>query len=482
MKRLFVLASVVFFALSSVAQLEDTDGFYFFDSDNVVGDLATYSEKTMDVAFEAPSTIITTPGVWYNFDYYTENGKKMMRVDKGKWQFKAGGTCSFIENTTMDVDYQNIKKIDIQGIVPMGWQKTRDVLTIRRNSAQISVKCSNQNQLNKMSAREKYDMDEKLKLIGNRMSGLTSGSVGSYKLLRLDKDIMIWQRGNKTEGMVSQTGLDKLIKARNDYKKRQENEQSRREEEAKAYYEKASREAEEQSKREIERIAKLEADGGKVYEVKDVKFAMVAVEGGTFKMGNEEEYNSRPAHEVTLNGFAIGQTEVTQDLWTAVMGNNPSRIKGAKLPMERLSWNDCQTFIQKLNQLTGQQFRLPTEAEWEYAARGGNQSKGYKYSGSDNLEEVAWYSGNSNNKLHVAAEKAPNELGIYDMSGNVYEWCQDWKGKYSFESVSNPTGPDFGEGRVVRGGSYIYPAFVMTVDYRSSTKPELSLNGFRLAQ
>ena len=482
MKRLFVLASVVLFALSSVAQNEDTDDYYFFDSDNVVGDLATYSEKTMDVAFEAPSTIITTPGVWYNFSYVTKNGKEMMRVDKAKMQFKAGGTGSMTKSGKIDVDYQNIKNIDIQLVVPISWQKTRDVLTIRTNTAQTSLKCTNQSQLNKLSAREKYDIDEKLKTLVNMATRSSGSPAASTKMLRLDKDIMITMSGNTKSGMVSQTGLDKLIKARTDYKKRQEEEKARLEEEAKAYYEKASREAEEQSKREIERIAKLEADGGKVYEVKGVKFAMVAVEGGTFKMGNDEDYNSRPAHEVTLNGFAIGQTEVTQDLWTAVMGNNPSRIKGAKLPMERLSWNDCQTFIQKLNQLTGQQFRLPTEAEWEYAARGGNQSKGYKYSGGNSIEEVAWFSDNSDNKLHVVAEKAPNELGIYDMSGNVNEWCQDWNGKYSFESVSNPIGPDFGERRVVRGGCYLYPESVNTVYRRYSTKPEDGYYGFRLAQ
>lgn len=485
MKRLFVLASAVFLALSSVAQDEDTDEYYFFDSDSVVGDLATYSEKTMDVAFEAPSTIISTPGVWYSFSFVTKDGKNMMRVDKWKCQFKAGGTASYIRSSSMAVNYQNIKNIDIQVVLPISWQKTRDVFTLSIHADKASVKCTNQSQLNKMSAREKYDWDEKLTLVQNLWKRSYGSLGGTKKLVRLDKDIVIWQSGNTTGGMVSQAGLNKLIKARTDLKKRQEEEKARREAEEKARLEDARLEAEEQSKREIERIAKLEADGGKVYEVKGVKFAMVAVEGGTFKMGSESgDSDEKPIHEVTLNGFAIGQTEVTQDLWTAVMGNNPSEFKGAKLPVENVSWNDCQTFIQKLNQLTGQQFRLPTEAEWEYAARGGNQSKGYKYSGSDNISEVAWFINNSDVKTHVVAVKAPNELGIYDMSGNVSEWCQDWYGDYSSKSVSNPTGPDSGEKRVYRGGSYSHSDFIITVAYRFCWKPETVLYslGFRLAQ
>lgn len=271
MKRLFVLASVVFFALSSVAQNEDTDDYYFFDSDNVVGDLAIYSEKTMDVAFELPSTIITTPGVWYNFSYVTKNGKEMMRV-QAKMQFKAGGTGSMTKSGKIDVDYQNIKNIDIQLVVPISWQKTRDVLTIRTNTAQTSLKCTNQSQLNKLSAREKYDIDEKLKTLVNMATRSSGSPAASTKMLRLDKDIMITMSGNTKSGMVSQTGLDKLIKARTDYKKRQEDEKARREAEANA-------------RREAEAKARLEAEGvKKTYEVNGVKFAMVTVEGGTFMM------------------------------------------------------------------------------------------------------------------------------------------------------------------------------------------------------
>ena len=154
---------------------------------------------------------------------------------------------------------------------------------------------------------------------------------------------------------------------------------------------------------------------------------MVEVRGGTFTMGatSEQEVDAfgdeKPAHEVTLSDYYIGKTEVTQALWKAVMGNNPSYFEGENLPVECISWHDCKTFISKLNALTGKNFRMPTEAEWEYAARGGSKSRGYKYSGSNTLDDVAWYSGNSDSETHEVGTKSPNELGLYDMSGNVSE-------------------------------------------------------------
>jgi formylglycine-generating enzyme required for sulfatase activity len=158
---------------------------------------------------------------------------------------------------------------------------------------------------------------------------------------------------------------------------------------------------------------------------------------------------------VTLSSYGIGQTEVTQALWQAVMGNNPSGFTGdLQRPVECVSWYDCQTFISKLNELTGKTFRLPTEAEWEYAARGGKRSQGYKYAGSNDINEVAWCHNNSSSTTHTVATKTPNELGLYDMSGNVWEWIQDWYGRYSNAAQTNPTGPASGSGRVYRGGGW----------------------------
>ena len=184
---------------------------------------------------------------------------------------------------------------------------------------------------------------------------------------------------------------------------------------------------------------------------------MVFVEGGTFIMGCTDDEcisNEYPQHQVTLSSFKIAKYPVTQLQWEAVMGSNASGNKGENLPVKYITWHDAQAFITKLNTLTDKNYRLPTEAEWEYAARGGNKSKGYKYSGSDNIDEVAWYSGNSENKAHPVGTKKPNELDIYDMSGNVYEWCNDWAGAYTEEPQINPQGPTTGSQRIIRGGNY----------------------------
>ena len=218
------------------------------------------------------------------------------------------------------------------------------------------------------------------------------------------------------------------------------------------------------------------------FTVKDVSFKMKPVEGGTFTMGatpsdEDAEPSEFPQHEVTLSNYYIGETEVTQELWYAVMGTNPSSFNtgNRKRPVEQVTWYDCQTFIANLNQLTGQTFRLPTEAEWEYAARGGNLGHGYKYSGSNTLGNVAWYydnlpsnsSGTEGYGTQTVATKAANELGLYDMSGNVYEWCQDWFGNYSSEAQNNPTGPASGSYRVTRGGCWDAEPWLCRVWFRN---------------
>ena len=174
---------------------------------------------------------------------------------------------------------------------------------------------------------------------------------------------------------------------------------------------------------------------------------------------------------------------MTQALWEAVMGSNPSDSKGGNLPVECVSWNDCQVFIQNLNQLTGKQFRLPTEAEWEYAARGGRKSRGYKYAGSNDIGSVAWYWDNSGNGTHPVATKQANELGVYDMSGNVWEWCSDWFGDYQSSSQSDPQGPSSGFYRVGRSGSYYGSAGGCRVLYRDGSTPDCRNNrlGLRLS-
>lgn len=213
-------------------------------------------------------------------------------------------------------------------------------------------------------------------------------------------------------------------------------------------------------------------------DVNGVKFKMVYVAGGTFTMGATAEQvgyenDETPAHQVTLSDYFIGETEVTQELWYAVMGNNPSYFtRSSRNPVEQVSWHDCQSFIQKLNQLTGLRFRLPTEAEWEFAARGGNSSKGYKYSGSNRIDDIAWYSGNSGNATHEVATCYPNELGIYDMSGNVWEWCSDWYGSYSSMVQTDPSGAGSGSCRVDRGGSWSSSARYCRVAFRSYCAPD----------
>ena len=214
---------------------------------------------------------------------------------------------------------------------------------------------------------------------------------------------------------------------------------------------------------------------------------MVKVEGGTFTMGsNDADANDweKPTHQVTVSSFYIGKYEVTQAQWQAVMGSNPSNITGCpNCPVENVSWNDAQAYVQKLSEQTGKRYRLPTEAEWEYAAKGGHRSHGYKFAGSNKPDDVAWYDGNGTHKTHAVGKVVkPNELGIYDLSGNVLEWCYDWYGPYSTGSQTDPRGPDAGTYRVVRGGSWGHNARNCRVTKRFSITPTISnyFFGFRV--
>jgi formylglycine-generating enzyme required for sulfatase activity len=233
----------------------------------------------------------------------------------------------------------------------------------------------------------------------------------------------------------------------------------------------------------------LAGAGGAGDAVGQIEANMVRVRGGTFTMGCTVEQggdcasDEKPSHQVTVSDYYIGKYEVTQKEWREVMGDSPSNFKNCdNCPVEQVSWEDIQQFLTKLNAKTGKTYRLPTEAEWEYAARGGASSRGYAYSGSNNLDEVAWYYYNSGNKTHPVGQKKANELGLYDMSGNVWEWCADWKGAYSSGAQTNPKGPSTGAFRVLRGGGWNAGAEACRSASRNSYYPvsRADLIGFRL--
>ena len=259
------------------------------------------------------------------------------------------------------------------------------------------------------------------------------------------------------------------------------------------------------TKSERKQVLAILIDGLKdeeTFTVNGVSFTMKLIEGGTFQMGaqktnpsgqnydNEAKDEESPVHSVTLSSYYMGETEVTQALWKAVMGTEPlyeggweNRYgRGSEYPAYRVSWNDIQDFIRKLNQKTGKNFRLPTEAEWEYAARGGKKNNGNKYAGSNTIDRVAWYKDNSGNKTHAVKTKSSNELGLYDMSGNVCEWCQDWYGSdYYRESPSmNPQGPSSGFFRVHRGGSWVNNACRVSIRGIYDPGGKIYRIGFRL--
>ena len=225
--------------------------------------------------------------------------------------------------------------------------------------------------------------------------------------------------------------------------------------------------------------------GVRVIDIQEIE--MVFVEGGTFTMGctgdNCYYPEELPAHQVTLSNYHISKYLVTQKLWKDVMGYNPSYFIGDDLPVEQVSWYDVQDFLKKLNQVTGKNYRLPTEAQWEFAARGGNKSEASTFSGSNNIDLVAWYGNNSNQSTHPVGTKMPNELGIYDMSGNVYEWVYDWFNYYLDLPQTDPEGFDISSLKVARGGGWFSAEFACRTTYRVSGSPFKTSDypGFRLA-
>ena len=232
------------------------------------------------------------------------------------------------------------------------------------------------------------------------------------------------------------------------------------------------------------KVISVKSKDNLIFTINGQTFAMLYVKGGTFAMGNNNGWpeNEQPMHSVTLSDYYIGETEVTQALWQAVMGENPSNHQGDNFPVENVNWNDCQIFIAKLNSLTGLHFALPTEAQWEYAARGGHKnSYEFKYAGSDNIAEVAWYEyatdwvayikNGPSGETHIVATKKSNELGAYDMSGNVFEWCQDKYGAYSSIDQIDPQGASSGDSYVVRGGSYVSLSTDCSVQRRKKAVP-----------
>lgn len=225
------------------------------------------------------------------------------------------------------------------------------------------------------------------------------------------------------------------------------------------------------------------------YTIRPSDIEMVYVEGGAFQMGSDDSDESaerieNPKHEVSVSDFQIGKYEVDQRLWENIMGTNPSQIKGDSLPVTNVSWNDVQEFIKRLNKITKKKYRLPTEAEWEYAARGGNRSQGFIYVGSNNPDSVAWHFDNSGRMPHKIGTKQPNELGIFDMGGNIQEWVNDWYGAYTDDPQTNPKGPkSSGIGKILRGGNFLILPEYGRPSYRSVSNPNFRspFIGFRLA-
>ena len=388
------------------------------------------------------------------------------------------------------------------------YEKLKGKLHALPRLARIQPRASSDTARKLPNLKLKADLDCVFFLDGEKHSHLKAGHIQKFPLATGEYELMFVSEDNEhdyVEMEFEMPDVDKLQKvsliAVRDSRLQKEAEERRvaeekrqaelrrqdaerkAAEERKREEERKRREGEERKRREEEARAKE-----RVFRVGGVEFKMIRVEGGTFMMGSPDSDSDayddeKPQHRVTLSDYYIGEIPVTQALWQAVMGGNPSYSQGVNNPVECVSWNDCQEFLKKLNQQTGMTFSLPTEVQWEYAARGGNKSKGYKYAGSNSVKDVAWYTDNSGGMTHPVKGKRANELGLYDMSGNVWEWCQDWLGSYSSTPQTNPIGPATGSSRVLRGGCWINRAWNCRVAYRLSISPDYRIyhTGFRLS-
>ncbi len=355
----------------------------------------------------------------------------------------------------------------------------------------------------------KADIDCTFYLDGEERSQLKAGIIQKIPLAKGEYELLFVSEENEADRLeiefempdvdklqkvnlsgIRDSRLQKEAEAKRiaDEKSQAEEKRRKEETEARRIAEERRREAERKAEEERKRREEEERTKEKAFTIGGVAFKMIRVKGGSFQMGSPDNApdacdDEKPQHRVTLSDYYIGETQVTQSLWKAVMGYNPSKLKGESLPVELVSWEDCQKFIKQLNKKTGKTFRLPTEAEWEYAARGGRKSRGFGLARHSDIDIVAWYYGNSGSKTHPVKQKKANELGLYDMIGNVWEWCQDWHASYSSSAKTDPSGPSTGDHHVLRGGSWNYSYRFCRVACRYYGKPGRRSDnvGFRLA-